>query len=102
MAAELRHRIDAMFARDRGWALVLVVFLWVTTGVVFFGVQSLITIPGIKIALIVSALLVLIFNTASMLAMIRHYESDKDFIYGIDIRHLDAQRSEATQRTQQP
>jgi hypothetical protein len=31
----------------------------------------------------------LIFNTASIAAMVKHYEEDKEFIYGLDIKHLD-------------
>jgi len=36
--------------------------------------------------------LLLLFNTASITAMIRHYGNDKEHIYGVDIRHLDAGR----------
>jgi hypothetical protein len=35
---------------------------------------------------------VLIFNTASILAMLRHYADDRDFIYGLDLKHLDEMR----------
>jgi len=38
------------------------------------------------------ALLVGIFNTASIAAMISHYGHDKNSIYELDIRHLDANR----------
>ncbi len=89
MTTDLRMRIDAMCGRDRAWAVCFVIFLWLVVGVVFFGIQSLVTTPGIKAALIVAALLVLVFNTAAIIAMIRQYEADKDFIYGLDIRHLD-------------
>ena len=40
----------------------------------------------------IGALLILIFNTASMLAMIKHYQADRDHIYGLDIKHLDENR----------
>lgn len=96
MTTDLRHRIDAMFSLDRLWALFFVAFLWVVIGVVYFGIQGLVTIPGIKTALIVGAALVLVFNTASIFAMIRHYQADKDFIYGLDIRHLDAGQHKST------
>ena len=93
MTTDLRERIDAMFRRDRAWAIAFVIFLWLAVGVVYFSVTHLVLIDGVKTALSVAALLVLIFNTASMIAMIRHYDNDKDFIYGIDIRHLDEERS---------
>src|SRR4029078_3354315 len=31
-------------------------------------------------------------NTASIRAMVKHYEEDKEFIYSLDIEHLDAMR----------
>ncbi len=34
----------------------------------------------------------LLFNTASIWAMISHYSEDKEFIYTLDIKHLDAMR----------
>ncbi len=36
---------------------------------------------------------VLIFNTAAILAMVKHYKEDKDFIYGLDIKNADAFRT---------
>jgi len=38
----------------------------------------------------VGAALLLLFNTASIIAMLKHYGQDKAHIYAIDIRHLDA------------
>lgn len=46
--------------------------------------------------LLLSAAVVLIFNTAAIVAMVRHYQSDKDFIYGLDIKHTDANRNRRT------
>jgi hypothetical protein len=45
---------------------------------------------GVRIVALIAAAAVLIFNTASIGAMVKHYEEDKDFIYGLDIKHLDA------------
>ena len=47
---------------------------------------------GLRIILVIAAAAVLIFNTASMGAMVKHYKEDKDFIYGLDIKHLDEMR----------
>jgi hypothetical protein len=44
----------------------------------------------IRIVLAIGAVAVLIFNTASIAAMLNHYAHDKKFIYGLDIRTLDA------------
>ena len=34
----------------------------------------------------------LLFNTAAILAMLRHYREDRDFMYGLDLKFLDASR----------
>jgi hypothetical protein len=92
MAEQLADRIDRMFARDRAFALFMVAVLWICVGFVYFAVDAHVRDGGIRIALIVGALLLLVFNTASILAMVRHYREDKAHIYGLDIRHLDERR----------
>jgi len=93
MAESIASRIDRMFARDRFMAIMLVVLLWLCTAFVYFAVDKFVTDGGIRIALIIGALALLAFNTASIVAMIRHYREDKEHIYGLDIRHLDENRS---------
>lgn len=88
----LRSRIDAMLSRDRAMAWIFVVLLWVTIGFVYFATDQFITDNTLRVVLIIGALLILIFNTASMLAMIKHYQADRDHIYGLDIKHLDENR----------
>jgi len=93
MAESIASRIDRMFARDRVMAMVLVALLWLCTGFVYFAVDRFVTDGGIRIALVIAALFLLAFNTASIVAMIRHYREDKEHIYGLDIRHLDENRT---------
>ncbi len=88
----LRSRIDAMLSRDRAMAWIFVVLLWVTIGFVYFAMDQFIIDNTLRVVLIIGALLILIFNTASMLAMIKHYQADRDHIYGLDIKHLDENR----------
>lgn len=88
----LRSRIDAMLSRDRAMAWIFVVLLWVTIGFVYFATDQFITDSTLRVVLTIGALLILIFNTASMLAMIKHYQDDRDHIYGLDIKHLDENR----------
>ena len=89
--ADMSGRIDAMFARDRLWAWGFVIALWL---VVIFVLLS--SIPyassGVNIAAWIAAIVLLVFNTASIAAMVRHYSNDRARIYGLDIRHLDAGR----------
>ena len=89
MAESLARRIDRMFARDRAFALGMVAVLWVCVGFVYFAVDAHVRDGGIRAALTIGALLLLLFNTASILAMVRHYAEDKAHIDGQDIRHMD-------------
>lgn len=93
MDPSLSARIEQMFSRDRITALVLVALLWLCIAFVYMAVDHFVTDRGIQIALAVSALALLVFNTASIVAMIRHYRGDRDHIYGLDIRHLDENRA---------
>jgi hypothetical protein len=90
-AADMSARIEAMFARDRLWAWGFVIALWLVVGFVL-----LTSIPyassGVTLAGWIAAIVLLIFNTGSIINMVRHYGHDKEHIYGIDIRHLDAGR----------
>ena len=92
IGASMQSRIDRMFARDRLWAWAFVIVLWIVLAFVYFSVSSIIVDGTAKIVAAIAALLVGIFNTASIAAMISHYGHDKNFIYELDIRHLDANR----------
>lgn len=85
-------RIDSMYANDRRWALTLVAILWIVTLFTLYMIWPLIPDGNVRIVASVAAALVLIFNTASITAMVKHYAEDKDFIYGLDIKNLDAMR----------
>ncbi|WP_240975200.1 hypothetical protein [Paraburkholderia aromaticivorans] len=74
-------------------ACVALLLLWVTLGYVYIAVTASATDPAVRIALSIGVTGVLVFNTASILAMIRHYKDDKNHIYGLDIRHLDENRA---------
>ncbi len=92
--SDLDQRIESMYRSDVRAAWILVVMLWVV--ILFVLVMSWPYIPnaGVRIVSLVAAAAVLIFNTASITAMIRHYAEDKHFIYGLDIKHLDASKQQ--------
>jgi len=94
-SAEFKRRIQKMFIGDCIFGWVFVVWLWATYAFVFFMTisQTEHASGGVRIALIVGGLLVCIYNTGSISAMVRHYSHDKDFIYTVDLRHLDAYRA---------
>jgi hypothetical protein len=90
MSNDLQSRMDAMYARDRMWAYFFVVALWIVVLFVLFAVRRHINDGAIEFVCWVAAGLLLLFNTASIMAMVRHYGEDKEHVYGIDIKHLDA------------
>jgi hypothetical protein len=45
-----------------------------------------------RLLLMIGGAIVLIYNTAAILAMLRHYREDRDFMYGLDIKFLDEAR----------
>jgi hypothetical protein len=92
MANGLESRIDAMFSRDKIFAWGFVIALWAAVIFVLLAVQSYIDQTSILVASWIAAALLLLFNTASIAAMVRHYGNDKAHIYGTDIKHLDAGR----------
>jgi hypothetical protein len=88
--SDLDQRIETMYRNDVRGAWSLIILLWITILFVLFMSWPYIPDTGVKIISLVAAAAVLIFNTASILAMVRHYAEDKHFIYGLDIKHLDA------------
>ena len=91
--ADLKQRIESLYRSDVRGAIIMVVVLWVTILFVLFQTWPFIPDQGIRVVVVIAAAAVLIFNTAAILAMIRNYQVDKDFIYGLDIKHYDASRN---------
>lgn len=86
------ERIERMYQRDvlGAWSFVLV--LWLTLGFVAWATWDLAPNAEVRYLLIAMGLLVLLFNTAAIAAMVKHYREDKAFIYGLDLKNLDAMR----------
>jgi hypothetical protein len=82
-------RIQSMFSGDRIWAFGAVIVLWSIYAFVFWRLSQSGPSEGVLEALGVAGGLVLLFNTASIYAMIKHYGEDKEHIYGLDIHYLD-------------
>lgn len=78
-----------MFSGDRVWAFGAVLVLWSIYGFVFYKLLANPSADGVLLALAIAGGFVLLFNTASIVAMITHYAHDKEHIYGLDIYYLD-------------
>ena len=89
---DLNQRIEAMYRMDVRGAWTFVAVLWIVVLFVLFMSWPHIPDGGVRIVALIAAAAVLIFNTASIGAMVKHYAEDKEFIYGLDIKHLDASR----------
>lgn len=87
--SDLNQRVEAMYRGDVRGAWAFVVVLWIVVLFVLFMSWPHIPDSGVRIVVLLAAAAVLIFNTASIAAMVKHYAEDKEFIYGLDIKHLD-------------
>ena len=85
----MEDRIDKMFAGDKLAAGILVVALWLTIFFVMLAVRGFMPSAQVELVCWAGAAVLLLFNTASIIAMLKHYGQDKAHIYAIDIRHLD-------------
>lgn len=89
-------RIAKTFGSDRLWALTALAVLWGTYLFVLYEVHAKANSPEVVWALAAAGSIVLLFNTASIVAMVAHFSEDREEIYGLDLHYLDAaKRSKA-------
>lgn len=81
-----------MHRRDVKVAWAFVIGLWFAIIFVAIATWDLAPSSGARTLLLIGGAIVLIFNTAAILAMLKHYREDRDFMYGLDIRFLDEAR----------
>lgn len=91
--SDLNARIETMHRSDIRIAWAFVIGLWLAIIFVAWGTWSLAPAPAARILLLIGGALVLLFNTAAIMAMLRHYREDRDFMYGLDIKFLDAAKT---------
>lgn len=82
------REMDAMYRRDRAMAIAFVVALLIVLPFIIVAMWDLMPDTGTRIVLIGSALVLAIYNCASMLVLVRNYDADRDFIYRRDVAHL--------------
>ena len=80
------HKRDVLVA----WAFVI--GLWFAIIFVALATWNLAPSGAARNLLLGAGAVVLLLNTAAILAMLRHYREDRDFIYGLDIQFLDEAR----------
>jgi hypothetical protein len=93
MDQDIQTRIEKMFKQDCMMAWVDVVLLWVSVLFVLYFILDIVQDSGIRLVMYLSSFALLVFNTASVAAMTKHLNDDKQFIYGLDIKHLDTNKA---------
>ncbi|ODU25795.1 MAG: hypothetical protein ABT15_12210 [Pseudonocardia sp. SCN 73-27] len=83
----------ALARRDRILAITFTLLMWVVLVFVFFAATSVAPTPAITVVLAVATLLLGLFNTASLLALLKRYAANRDLIYRPDVMHLDQLRA---------
>jgi hypothetical protein len=89
---DLKDRIAAMHRSDVRIAWGFVVGLWLALIFVAIGTWDLAPSGGARVMLLAAGAVILVFNTAAIMAMLKHYRDDRDFMYGLDIKFLDEAR----------
>jgi len=90
--SDLNQRIETMYRRDVIIAWAFVIGLWLAVVFVMLATWQLAPDGTARTILLIGGAAVLVFNTASIGALVKHYKEDKQFIYGLDIKHLDEMR----------
>lgn len=96
--SDLERRIAAMHRRDTSIAWAFVIGLWFAIIFVAIATWTLAPNGATRVMLLGAGAVILLFNTAAILAMLRHYREDRDFMYGLDIKFLDDSRAAAGAR----
>lgn len=81
-------QMTSLYQRDLAMATAFVVGLLVVLPFMVIALWSVMPGAGTKVLLVAAAAVLLIYNIASMLYLVRNYRRDKDFIYRRDVAHL--------------
>jgi hypothetical protein len=91
--SNLEERIATMHRSDVRIAWAFVIGLWVAVIFVAIATWNFAPSGGARVLLLIGGAIILLFNTAAIMAMLRHYREDRDFMYGLDIKFLDEARA---------
>ena len=86
--ASIRGEMHTMYQRDAAMAVTFVVLLVVTIPFILIALWQVMPDAATKLVLLASGAVLLVYNIASMLNLVRNYRRDKDFIYRRDVAHL--------------
>jgi hypothetical protein len=86
--ASVVAEMNAMYRGDRLMAWTFVVLLLIVVPFVVIVLWNVMPDLATKLLLIAASGVLLLYNIASMLSLVRNYRRDKDFIYRRDVAHL--------------
>jgi len=81
-------QMHSLYQRDLAMATAFVVALLVVLPFMIIALWSVMPSAAVKALLVAAAAVLLVYNVASMLYLVRNYRRDKDFIYRRDVAHL--------------
>jgi len=84
----VQREMDTLYRSDRWTAIASVVALLIVLPFILIAMWSHMPDTGTKVVLVGAALVLVVYNCASMLVLIRNYSADRDFIYRRDVAHL--------------
>jgi len=85
---DVSAQMEGMLKRDRLMAMGFVVAMLVALPFVLIAVWNDVPSNGIRVVLVVSCAVVLVYNVASIVALVSNYRRDRDFVYRRDVAHL--------------
>ena len=86
---DIDQRINKLLIKDQIGAALFVIALWVAVLFVLLTIRPLAPSAEVYWTITIAAFVVLLFNTVSIIAMIKHYREDRKHIYGLDIHYSD-------------
>jgi hypothetical protein len=94
----LESRIAVLARRDRVLAITFTLLMWLVLAFLFVTASAVAPHPSIIAVLAVATLLLGLFNTASVLALLRCYAESRELIYRPDVLRLELMRSQRESR----
>lgn len=91
--AHVQRQMDGMYRKDRWTAIAFIAALLIVLPFIVIALWSHMPDTATKVVLIGAALVLAIYNCASMLVLVRNYSADRDFIYRRDVAHLELLRA---------
>ena len=82
----MEKEIQRMMTGDRSFIIVGIIALWAVLGYVMYILSNLVPNGQVKIAILISGVLVLGYAMVTLLALIQHIQKNKDALYACELQ----------------